>query len=514
MLFVCISCKKNENKHNHIRYMYYSMGVENYIIVIGDPTLQQMYIYDNESRVLTLKCEDSYEALPCKIVSMCKAVKDLFDPKYIVKVDDDVVLKDISFLRGCEYGGLPYTTKIDTVHTWHMNKCSDTSKNVPFVVGDWIKRNGLVDVNEISYACGGSTYVLGRKAIHILTTCFSLCETHMYEDMFVGYILYTNGIQCERIMNATKKRDIGVDLNNKEVMLKNKDIRDFIHPKYIGFKYKDTVGAGLNDRKCMLTYFMVIARAYKRILCIEPFKLNRFHNHDSHVNNSIIINEYILCNTGKYLITTDRIRDPIRVNDIEPFDENTESVIINIRNIYMSHLARRFDDVSFFVRNTDFEPIPYIKHMGDKIIQQLRTDGKRIIGVHLRKGDRMTQNETHRFTPQYIFDVCSRQDHVMYVATNELGFVHQNFKTRIDFHETETFSKNNYLLFALEMYIVENCDVHIKTFQDSEHLYGSDAEMYYLIPRSMHIHDNKQRDTSYIPEKKLFEMTSLPSKQI
>lgn len=64
------------------------------------------------------------------------------------------------------------------------------------------------------------------------------------------------------------------------------------------------------------------------------------------------------------------------------------------------------------------------------------------------------------------------------------------------------------------MYIVENCDVHIKTFQDSEHLYSSDAALYYMIPRSMHIHDNKQRDASYTPEKKLFEMTSLPSKQI
>ena len=79
--------------------MFLNFGIDDYVIIVGDPSLSVQYMYDEYDSTLYLRCCDMYESLPEKIVVMSRAVKELFDPEYIVKMDDDVVLQDISELR-------------------------------------------------------------------------------------------------------------------------------------------------------------------------------------------------------------------------------------------------------------------------------------------------------------------------------------------------------------------------------------------------------------------------------
>lgn len=278
--------------------------------------------------------------------------------------------------------------------------------------------------------------------------------------------------------------------------------------KYLTYELNERVGSGLNDRKCVLSILFEEAKSCGRIAVIPRFKMSKNHNH-ARPSTSQILGEYLSFDKEGY---------PYVLNS-----ENTEWNVISgeddipdelkyvkrhfTKGVWYNKTWNKYENTSFIMRNTTFKPIEMVKQAGDEILKKL---GTKTIGVHVRKGDRLTPNETRRLTPGYIQDICSKTGYAMYVASNEQNFVGE-FYTYRDFPEVHPFAHDNYLLFALEMYIVENCDVHIKTFQDSEHLYNSDAELYYMIPRSMHIHDNGQRVASYTPEKKLFEMTSLPN---
>lgn len=209
--------------------MFNKIGIEKYIILIGDPEIENGYCYDEYTNTLTIKCSDTYEGLPEKIIIMCKVVKDLFKPEYIVKIDDDVILYDISYIKNVQYGGLILSTKPDTQHTWHVGKCSSIIYDNPFVMNEWTIMNELKEIENVSYADGSSSYVIGKKSIDILAKCpQNLYKSHMYEDMLVGYILLSHGISCESIMNHTRKRNVGLNLHNKKVMLKNQDITKHI----------------------------------------------------------------------------------------------------------------------------------------------------------------------------------------------------------------------------------------------------------------------------------------------
>jgi hypothetical protein len=495
-MFVCISCKKNTHKHIYVRYMLYSLGVE-YIIIVGDPNLSASYTFDPVTRLMTIRCPDTFESLPEKIVRMCACVKEHFDPSYIVKIDDDVILYDTSHIRECEYGGLPYSTSCSRVHELHFNKCSDEKYNVPFSMDAWYKIIGTIPVDTVSYACGGYGYVLGKNAIGILSTTDELVyTTHMYEDIMVGYILHTHGVICESLLlDSMKHRDYGFSKDNVKVMLKNRDITHHITPKYLKYEFNEGVGAGLNDRKAVISTLLIEARATNRIAYIPHMKLSQIHNHDS-LRSSCILNEYLIFDDPKYMYTLEPTpHDAVDISEDIP-SEPTYVQRTFPNGLWFGKVWNTYEHEGFQLRNTSFKPIAEVKRIGDEVLRQLQ--GK-TIGVHLRKGDRMSPTEVQRFTPAYVVRTLQNNDihGTTYVATNEPHFTHSYFKTYRDFPELYEKRHDNYMLFAIEMYIVERCDVHIKTFQDSEHLYHSHADIYYLIPRSMHIHDNKVRDGAY-----------------
>ena len=278
--------------------------------------------------------------------------------------------------------------------------------------------------------------------------------------------------------------------------------------KYLTYELNERVGSGLNDRKCVLSILFEEAKSCGRIAVIPRFKMSKNHNH-ARPSTSQILGEYLSFDDERYpyVLHSENTEWNVISGEDDIPDELKYVKRHFTKGVWYNKTWNKYEKASFILRNTTFKPIEMVKQAGDEILKKL---GTKTIGVHVRKGDRLTPNETRRLTPGYIQDICSKTGYAMYVASNEKNFIGE-FYTYRDFPEARSFANDNYLLFALEMYIVENCDVHIKTFQDSEHLYSSDAEMYYMIPRSMHIHDNGQRDASYTHEKKLFEMTSLPN---
>ena len=91
-----MTCKNNLHKAED-QYNKYLKKISLYPIIyikfIGDPKLQDEYVYDELNHLLTLKCEDDYINLPNKVFCFFKAICELF-PNFtnVVKIDDYVVI--------------------------------------------------------------------------------------------------------------------------------------------------------------------------------------------------------------------------------------------------------------------------------------------------------------------------------------------------------------------------------------------------------------------------------------
>ena len=84
-ILICyLSCKKNDNLWENLLNKH-----TNSIIFYGNPNLEKNFTYKN--RILTLKCEDTYDYLPVKIFLMIKyilKIQEFENITHIFKVDD------------------------------------------------------------------------------------------------------------------------------------------------------------------------------------------------------------------------------------------------------------------------------------------------------------------------------------------------------------------------------------------------------------------------------------------
>lgn len=273
--------------------------------------------------------------------------------------------------------------------------------------------------------------------------------------------------------------------------------------KFLYYEVIEGDGCGINDRKCVISILLEEARAHNRIAVIPRFKLSKHHNNAKHVHSQIL-DEYVIFDDPKYKYTL-KIPD-VTWKTIWNGGIPNEEVYVKrkFKQLWNCKIWNIYENNSYIIRNSLFKPTEYTIQIGNEILNSLRENGNKILGVHLRKGDRMSPEEKNRLSPEYIASLTQKFGCTTYVATNEHNFENKFFKTYKDFPVLSSLTYDNYLLFSVEMYIVEQCDIHIKTFKDSEHFYGSNSEMYYLLPRSMHIHDDKERNNAYTPEYKLY----------
>jgi len=77
-----------------------------YVFIRGSLDLDRDYIYNKEAHECVLKCSDQYLGLPQKIKMGFNFVCQVFNPDYLIKVDDDVIVnvpKLVDFVNTNKY---------------------------------------------------------------------------------------------------------------------------------------------------------------------------------------------------------------------------------------------------------------------------------------------------------------------------------------------------------------------------------------------------------------------------
>ena len=195
LLTVVISC----NKNNKYWEKFIQKNIENLIIVLGD--LQEDVNYILNDGFLYLKCNDYYEGLPCKIISLIDAILKIDkynDITHILKVDDNNTSFTSSILESIEHNNCISTR--DYIgqqvnieggdRTYHFGKCTPNSY--------WDNREYYGRFNR--WCDGGSSYILSRKAMNIINKRYNIdnieevYKNEIYEDVMIANILNKSNI--------------------------------------------------------------------------------------------------------------------------------------------------------------------------------------------------------------------------------------------------------------------------------------------------------------------------------
>ena len=195
ILTVFMSCKKNNNLWEKLL----NINI-NSIIFYANPEIDEQFTYKN--RILTLKCNDTYDFLPVKVYLMIKAILEISefnDIEYILKIDDwdtkidNDIYNKIKDIKLSEYCGQLLHNSYNGDRSWHFNKCPIDS----------IWYNKLYGGNYVPWIDGGCGYILSRKAMNIISNTniseFEIHKNFIYEDLMISLILHKNNIYPSQI---------------------------------------------------------------------------------------------------------------------------------------------------------------------------------------------------------------------------------------------------------------------------------------------------------------------------
>jgi hypothetical protein len=155
-----------------------------YYHVIGDETIDNEYLFDNDNKILWVKTGDDYNSLPKKVIESYSAVNKTFKYKYIFKTDDDQMLTNPNFFNTItklitnkkpvsHYGGFIVDVKFAYLSEYHEFH-PELPENIP--------------VNITKY-CSGRFYFLSKNAVEDLLTKTDLIKNEYFEDYAIGFNL-------------------------------------------------------------------------------------------------------------------------------------------------------------------------------------------------------------------------------------------------------------------------------------------------------------------------------------
>lgn len=190
LLVAVISCKTNK----YLWDKFLEKKLDNVIIVCGEPKLETKYLL--QDNILYLRCNDFYEGLPCKIISLVEAIIsiDKFnDITHVMKADDNSTSFDGPVLKRLErnkdVGTRDYTgQQLNTeggYRRYHWGKCSKGSY--------WDEKEYYGDY--VNWLDGGSTYILSRRAMISINKTYKMEDLeevhhkHIFEDVMIALIL-------------------------------------------------------------------------------------------------------------------------------------------------------------------------------------------------------------------------------------------------------------------------------------------------------------------------------------
>lgn len=181
-----MNCKKYANKANYQKstWLLRLPDYLHYYHVIGDPTLETNYTFDDINHILWIKVEDDYNSLPKKVIRSYEAVSETFNYKYIFKTDDDQMLTNENFftvLKGMttgttnklHYGGFVVDVKHNYLSQYHKIH-PELPSHLPILITKY---------------CSGRFYFLSKQAVLNIVAKKNVIEKEYLEDYAIGYYL-------------------------------------------------------------------------------------------------------------------------------------------------------------------------------------------------------------------------------------------------------------------------------------------------------------------------------------
>jgi hypothetical protein len=191
----------NQWKWNKIRkYWLHSCNIP-FVFVVGNPNLvKKTHLYIPSENILEIGCEDNYDDLVCKIAYGVDAMIQLFNPKFILKIDDDIIVDTTQlhkvllemdelnqeFNQSIVYCGVVREVKKQCSTKFGIDKYTRTCNQQ------------ITKIDPVSY-CAGPMYYLGKEAMQILQKYMNP-ELIKFEDVNVGMTLNKYGIYPHSII--------------------------------------------------------------------------------------------------------------------------------------------------------------------------------------------------------------------------------------------------------------------------------------------------------------------------
>jgi hypothetical protein len=188
LIFNCVKYRHKAVKQKETWIKELS-GLQNKLIyyhVVGDPELQEEYLFDEDQQILWLKVEDDYNSLPKKVINAYSVISKKYEFKYIFKTDDDQKVTPIKFF--------------DTLITVLKSRYTDISKRIHYgghVVdvkepykSEYYRLHPELPTNLIvnkTQYCSGRFYLLSHNAVtSLLIKKDDICNEFL-EDYAIGY---------------------------------------------------------------------------------------------------------------------------------------------------------------------------------------------------------------------------------------------------------------------------------------------------------------------------------------
>ena len=278
--------------------------------------------------------------------------------------------------------------------------------------------------------------------------------------------------------------------------------------KYLYYNTASRASEGLLDRRSCLLILLAEAKLSNRIAVVPKFKLLSTHNNgksfwsyliDTYVSLEKIEVDYILEEEFEEIRSTIS-EASIKYIKTKTFNFDTAHKLVvrelktdnfwKLKNLYeVNALARLYHGfgAKFVIPIVDAPD--YIKEIGERILDQLEQP---VIGLHLRRGDRLNKKLDASMNPDVLIDKLNQfQYKSVFYCTNDSSYKIENpkFFSNIDFKDEFGEIADNYLRFAIEMYVVDNCDISVRTFKDSSPAFyktNKENSNYAICDYSMH----------------------------
>ena len=269
---------------------------------------------------------------------------------------------------------------------------------------------------------------------------------------------------------------------------------------------------GLLDRRSCLMILLAEAKLSRRVAVIPKFRLGAHHNHGQ-VIESYLIDDYLNIDRLGVEYIFEEAFESIKIK-LQPeaiFETNHKKydfkkinntlVIRNLKDdnlwglkLYdVFFLAKLYHGVGVKYVIPEVEPTAKIKEIGDQILASLE---RPILGLHLRRGDRLNRKLNESMNEDRILQKLNALNfRSAYIATNDPNYRinDDRFFSSSNYPELLGQIRDNYLLFAIEMYIVDHSDISVRTFNDSSpffHIEDQSPKNYALCNYSMHGSNN------------------------